>query len=564
MSDFPTDWEEASVDEQAAKEFVLHDLVEAGDTVNLSALLSKGMKDGDFDPAVEEEEEEQDELDLDERDMNDCTPLHIALLTGKLECAQLLLDSGAEIFIRCEGSPALHVAVSVGQLPSHSDFSCKAMQLLLGFSADAVARDDYGRHALHLCCMHGLEQQAQILLEGGAEECIYTADFDGLLPIHTAAQYAQPRMVQFLLERGADGSACAPYARTPLHFAASAGCEETATILLKHSPALRLCPDHWGVTPCGIARRSSNRGRLVSLLETESDESTQEYVWEEEMMPMHSAHAWQCRTLVIAPKECHLHQTCPWPVPRQGEEPPPENDTRLDVLTNPESGILRCAALQQKVEWAETCKPAPMADVLRVHEYSYVRRVLEQCGRLAVLPPFTIGHLDGDTAISRGSFDAALHAAGAVIEAIDQVVIGKKTNVFCAVRPPGHHAGPKGVVTCGNDPHGSHGFCLLNNVAIGAAYARCVLRHRGIERVAIVDFDVHHGNGTQACVAATVPTMRRVPFSTDAITGTLNVPCWKPWLDNNDPSAIFFASSQGYGSKGDEGEAWFYPGSGGT
>jgi hypothetical protein len=65
------------------------------------------------------------------------------------------------------------------------------------------------------------------------------------------------------------------------------------------------------------------------------------------------------------------------------------------------------------------------------------------------------------------------------------------------VRPPGHHAGPRGVVTSANDPHGSHGFCLLNNVAIGAAYPMNTFQHRGIQRVAILDFDVHHGNGTQ-------------------------------------------------------------------
>jgi acetoin utilization deacetylase AcuC-like enzyme len=69
---------------------------------------------------------------------------------------------------------------------------------------------------------------------------------------------------------------------------------------------------------------------------------------------------------------------------------------------------------------------------------------------------------------------------------------------FCAVRPPGHHSGPHGVVTNANDPRGSHGFCLLNNVAIGAAYAVSMFRHKGIRRVALLDFDVHHGNGTEA------------------------------------------------------------------
>ena len=90
-----------------------------------------------------------------------------------------------------------------------------------------------------------------------------------------------------------------------------------------------------------------------------------------------------------------------------------------------------------------------------------------------------VGELDADTAISHRSFEAAMQAAGAVTHAIDRVVSGECRNAFCPVRPPGHHAGPRGVVTSEHDPYGSHGFCLLNNVAIGAAYARCVHRHGG-------------------------------------------------------------------------------------
>ena len=102
--------------------------------------------------------------------------------------------------------------------------------------------------------------------------------------------------------------------------------------------------------------------------------------------------------------------------------------------------------------------------------------------------PAGIGHLDGDTAVSRQSFNAALHAAGAVCNGVDKVIKGTFRNTFCAVRPPGHHAGPSGVVP---GPIGggseSHGFCLLNNVSIGAAYALNV--HRDVvKRVAIVDF----------------------------------------------------------------------------
>jgi acetoin utilization deacetylase AcuC-like enzyme len=93
--------------------------------------------------------------------------------------------------------------------------------------------------------------------------------------------------------------------------------------------------------------------------------------------------------------------------------------------------------------------------------------------------------LDADTAVSPGSGEAALRAAGAVVAAVDAVVGGRAKNAFCAVRPPGHHA----------EPGTPMGFCLFGNVAIGALHARAA---HGLRRIACVDFDVHHGNGTQA------------------------------------------------------------------
>jgi acetoin utilization deacetylase AcuC-like enzyme len=94
-----------------------------------------------------------------------------------------------------------------------------------------------------------------------------------------------------------------------------------------------------------------------------------------------------------------------------------------------------------------------------------------------------MGYLDGDTAVSPGSWEAALRAAGAVCQAVDDIMAGKCERAFCAVRPPGHHA----------FPDHAEGFCLFNNIFIGALHAQA--KH-GIKRVAIVDFDVHHGNGS--------------------------------------------------------------------
>ena len=116
--------------------------------------------------------------------------------------------------------------------------------------------------------------------------------------------------------------------------------------------------------------------------------------------------------------------------------------------------------------------------LLRVHDADYIDDIE------ARIPADGHASLDPDTIISPGSLAAARHAAGAAIAAVDHVIAGDVDNAFCCVRPPGHHAERRRAM----------GFCLFNNVAVGAAHA---LEAHGLSRVAIIDFDVHHGNGTE-------------------------------------------------------------------
>jgi acetoin utilization deacetylase AcuC-like enzyme len=127
-------------------------------------------------------------------------------------------------------------------------------------------------------------------------------------------------------------------------------------------------------------------------------------------------------------------------------------------------------------------REAPMIDpavIELAHPAAYVDRVL------GAIPPQGRAALERETLVSAGSREAALRAVGAAVAAVDAVAKGEITNAFCAVRPPGHHA----------EPARTMGFCLFNNIAIGALHAR---KAHGYQRVAVVDFDVHHGNGTQA------------------------------------------------------------------
>ncbi len=146
----------------------------------------------------------------------------------------------------------------------------------------------------------------------------------------------------------------------------------------------------------------------------------------------------------------------------------PENKERLVHILH----VLRESGLWDKLVHIKPRK-ASFDDIALVHESRYIERVQK----------FGTGYLDPDTYVSKDSVEAALYAAGAVMEAIEKCKSGEIDRAFCAVRPPGHHA----------ESHRGMGFCIFNNVAVGARHAQKI----GYEKIFVIDFDVHHGNGTQ-------------------------------------------------------------------
>lgn len=174
-------------------------------------------------------------------------------------------------------------------------------------------------------------------------------------------------------------------------------------------------------------------------------------------------------TLYITHPSCRLHEMGTWH---------PECPDRLDAI----SDQMLSSGIAQYVHELNHVEPASRLALLRVHTEQYLDQLKE-------MAPVTGYHeVDADTLMNAHTLEAALHASGAVIAAVDAVMQERASTAFCNVRPPGHHAMPDHAM----------GFCFINNIAVAAAHAMAV---HGVKRLAIIDFDVHHGNGTEAMFA---------------------------------------------------------------
>ena len=240
------------------------------------------------------------------------------------------------------------------------------------------------------------------------------------------------------------------------------------------------------------------------------------------------------RTAYISHPDCREHDT---------GEGHPENARRLSAIED----RLAASGLADVLRHVE----APLvtdAELLRVHTRHHLDTVS------AAIPAQGYRRLDPDTVVCPHSLAAARRAAGAVVAAVDLVAGGSMDSVFCGVRPPGHHA----------EADRAMGFCLFNNVAAGAAHA---LAEHGLDRVAIVDFDVHQGNGTEDIFAdddrvlfcstfqhpfypfTPLPgnTLNRVNVPLDASAASAEFRAavsdhWLPALDNFRPQMVFVSA----------------------
>lgn len=416
-------------------------------------------------------------------------------------------------------------------------------------------------------------------------------DRSGMRPLHRSAlrgaSEATAELIDCGKQLGSGGlTTQSTYGWSPLHTAAAGGCAKIWHMLvLAGADVTQL--DCWDRSPVDVAvvngyiYNSSTQELSPQKLASENADS--------EFDPSNTT------TAIVTHKLCQQHYTCP-PDQTESVQAPPENKKRLTVLLDELNGNLHAIDLRrsEQKDTSDSCPlslawnweptPATLSDVLRVHEWSHIRFLQFHCEQLQSREggpggDIPISYLDSDTTFSPLSYQAAMMGAGSVCTGVDMVM--KKyastsvdpspepsiRNAFCAVRPPGHHAGPRGIVKeegCSE----SRGFCLLNNISIGAAYAMNMYRDR-IQRVAIVDFDVHHGNGTEETVRWLSPSLETTKMVTPYGFGEVQTPRYKPWYDKEDASNVLFVSVHGYGPRERRlahlmPQAAFYPGTGRT
>mmetsp|Transcript_20406 Transcript_20406/g.33667 ORF Transcript_20406/g.33667 Transcript_20406/m.33667 type:complete len:720 (+) Transcript_20406:342-2501(+) len=360
------------------------------------------------------------------------------------------------------------------------------------------------------------------LIEQGVD--IHIKDKEGFTALHWAAAMGSAEICDCLIQAGAELESKSENGDTPLHRAARFGRDDCIKILVEAYGASTSLRNHDHESPLDVAGRFCKNRAFVAGIRVKTRKT------------LLAANP-KLKTLILHHDECLAHRTT-----HAHQEAPERVVVVYDKITNGVDG--NC------IHVSCNFTPANRAQLLYAHEKKYIDFVFDLHGnvsRMGSPVPFTprVQVMNGveehkvkdetgcDTFFSQGSLPAALRAVGAVCNAVDRVVTGHSRNAFCVVRPPGHHAGVGGLlhnaISCG--------FCIFNNVAIGAMHALKTYPDR-VRRIAIIDIDVHHGNGTEEIVREKI----------------------------NQPKNVFFFSIHLYdkpeGMRIGSGE--FYPGSGGS
>jgi hypothetical protein len=364
---------------------------------------------------------------LNKRNDKRHTWIHNAIFERSFEAIKLLHRFGADMNAKCHGTPPIHLLANTRKLPG-ADLGLDAFQYLVEHS-DVSARDDQGASITHVLAEFNMVEELQVLVKFGQTKVVSSLfearDRLGNKPLHRAAFSGSLETIQFLISRKVDVSAASHSGQSALHCVVDAGMNTNSAACWAALVAAGLKPsttlDRWGRS---AAQYALDHGFKFSLAD--------------ELMCGEAS----LKTMILTHPLCRRHPTC---APSQAgtSQGPPENIHRLTVLIDEENGCLRSAELASHVDWVEECQTAAISDVLRVHEWAYLRQLQHTCSKLSPDPEKEGGltQLDGDTTVGKDTYAAALHAAGSLTQGVDMVMKGQVRNAFCAVRPPGHHAG---------------------------------------------------------------------------------------------------------------------------
>ena len=340
---------------------------------------------------------------LNRRDDKKYTLLHSAIFARKLDIVQVLLEVGrVDVNLKCHGTPPLHLAISVAALPDGYEFGIACFELLLNnINLNIVAKDDQLQTIMHLICDYDMNTQLEAVYnkakESNNNEIIDMKDRSKCTPLHRCALRDSINCAKYLLSQDCELNIKDSLGNLALHLAISSMSSKSMIDMLTKK-----------FKEAGLEKETNAFGRVPS---------------EEKYSKTINATPSATRTAILTHDLCRKHYTCP-PSETNTTSAPPENLKRLSVLLDDKEGCLRSSDLDKHLCWVDNCRPAAVSDVLRVHEWPWIRLLQAKCESLSDDPeaPEGAGNLDGDTTISRHTFDAALHAAGSVIQAVDLVM----------------------------------------------------------------------------------------------------------------------------------------------
>lgn len=381
--------------------------------------------------------------------------LHEAIFQRNLEALKLLIDAGIDVNAKCHGTPPTHLCLATSTLPNGFLFANEALRYIL--TSDAVLFDSkVGKAKFDLCLTTFMCLSCKCRLQ----------DDQGGSMVHLAAEYNNVEALMMITSK---------YDRSmdlinvkdrvgwfPIHRAVSKDCSECFTTLLELGGYYDTTTSHgmniahtaviFGAFKCWSKIKQLPQFDLLcqkaDIFERTVEDVVELYGYDLEsystkkLLKLNSRKFPTNMTGIVTDHVCLEHHTC-LPSEASTTSAPPENYHRLKVLIDSTNGVLQSSDISCNLQYITECKSAAISDVLRVHEWSYIRKVQAKCESLDANPydEGGIGYLDGDTTISKKSFDAALKSCGAVCHAVDLVMKKEVKNCFCPIRPPGHHAG---------------------------------------------------------------------------------------------------------------------------